>query len=46
MIRACRMNSATTNAYMILIGKPEGRIPGGPMILKWMRDRIGRYEMD
>jgi hypothetical protein len=34
MVRACSTNKETRNAYRILVGKPEGKIPLGRH--RWM----------
>jgi hypothetical protein len=42
MGRACSTNGTKSNAYMILVGKPEGKEyqdVGGWIILKWILER-------
>jgi hypothetical protein len=47
MGRACSTHGAKRNAYKILIGKPEGKIPlediyvhvGGRIIMKWTLEK-------
>jgi hypothetical protein len=38
MIRACRVNGGTTNAYRILVGKSEGKMPVGRQKCRWADD--------
>jgi hypothetical protein len=54
MGRGCSTNGEKKNAYRILVGKPEGKIPLGRKRCKWvdnikidlMRDRMRWYGMD
>jgi hypothetical protein len=36
MVRACSTNGAKRNAYMILMGKPEGKRPLGRPRCRWV----------
>jgi hypothetical protein len=38
MGRACSMNGEKRNAYSILAGKPEGKIPRGRPRCRWMNN--------
>jgi hypothetical protein len=38
MGRACSTNGETTNAYTILVGKPEGKRPLGRLRRRWADD--------
>jgi hypothetical protein len=52
MGRACSTNGKMSNAYRILVGKPEGKRPlGSPrrkgcIILKWILSVMGWYGLD
>jgi hypothetical protein len=51
---ACSTNSEKRNAYMILVGKPDGKRPLGSSRRRWVnnikrdlkRDRMGWYGLD
>jgi hypothetical protein len=43
---ACSTNGEKRNAYRILVGKPEGKIPLGRPIVKWILDRMGWSGLD
>jgi hypothetical protein len=38
MVRRCSTNGAKRNAYIILVGKPEGKIPLGRPRRRWVDD--------
>jgi hypothetical protein len=48
MDRACSTNWAKSNAYRILVGKPEEKRPLGRPRRRWVdnRDRMGLYGLD